>query len=267
MPAVRGVRPTTFVLAATLAVAGAVPATAGAVATANLPSNLQLLLAAQASLHPSHLIAHSTLVDAAKHETITGLLELGDQPAAAELEATVKGVTIGARSVGGVEYDAAPGLGKVIKGRRWITRPAQPLSGADADQAGMLNSEIVKSLVAELAAASAVQEVGPVTISGGPATAFTLTEPAASAANTITVDLDATGQVVGEHLVEKNGTYTITVSTTTPVTITAPPHSTTFALAKVPSRQRATVSNVLDEDNTAAEELFSSPFGVGTATS
>jgi len=249
-------RPRTLVaLALTGAVCVAVSAastgSASAVASRQIPVALQRLLVQAARLRPTSFtvaVAGSPRTGQPYRDTLT----IGQAPQREDLALSEKQGLTELRVVGGHEYDAAPGLGSITGGARWVSQSAGSATGAAPAATVGYAELVVGGLRHELAVASRVTEVDAVRARGLTTTVFAITLRVTAGIEHVRVGIAPDGEVIRESGTSGAGDYVAIVSTTGSARVVAPRAAQTTALSSLPSRQRARAAAAIQSGHLAA---------------
>ena len=251
--------PTTLTALAVALITGATAAPARAVPNAGLPPDLQRLLTAAAALAPTQITVSVRLRDPAHPANdVTGIISGSNVRRTAETEVLAQGQTSDIRILARREYAALPGAGKLTGNRRWVYLP-DPAQGRTRAPATAFDQAIETGLAKLVRFASAVTEIGPTTVDGQPATAFSLLPPSNVKPPPIVFDIAPSGQLLATASTVPTGgaTITSTISTDTPVHITAPPAAASVALAQLPNGSRTTLKRAIENVERTEGSLLS----------
>ncbi len=240
----RRVAPIAALAVITLVVAPGARALTGA----QLPPDLQRLLAAERHLHPRGFRISQTvvLVRDGRRALQSRLTERGRlSPASYALTSSVGGAPVFLRFVGSFGYGTAPGIERVDGGHKWVRVRIGNLAGGRANVLaliGAFRSDLTNVL---LPAATSVTEVGATSLGGRPVSEFALVD-ALPPARVSDVFLAPDGLPV--RVVDTVGdTVTTTdASLTAPVVVRVPPASETVTESRLSPAMRDRVNALLE---------------------
>ena len=224
-------------------------ALAGAVPKSAIPPDLARLTAAWAALRPTQLVITVSGVNTVRGKPVRGtaVLAVRNSPVEEQLSTMAGGEAAVLRSFNHFTYLSVPGLASIDGGHRWVRASnAEVESSRVVDLAGGLQSLMASRLKAAVARAASVQEVGPVSFGGQPATEFVVvTGPVKLGPITTHLWFAGDGQLVHALIGVGTDLLTVNISTTTPVHIRHPPAAATVGLDDLSLRQRAKVKSQL----------------------